>query len=207
MQKHFAEKNKKNCVNKNVFTIIVFRKLKQSYMRKAFYSIIALVAFVFAATGSFAQGDNQDMIRVYRWLNTVDNNYVTLAEGEIQEGQLLQWKYKEKTFLFYAYKTPGPDRVAVYRWTNPVTKDQASIAEDEFTDSDMQQKGYTLKSLQYYAPIRRAENHVAIYNWYRVRTKDWVTIPEFADTDKYWDKGYRKKSFQYYGVLRNEYER
>ncbi len=174
-------------------------------MRKAFYSILALLALVSAGTNAFAQ--DQDIIRVYRWLNTVDNNYITLAEGEIQEGQLLQWKYKEKTFLFYAHKTPGPDRVAVYRWTNPVTKDQCSIAEDEFTDNDMQQKGYTLKSLQFFAPIRRAENHVAVYNWYRTKTKDWVTIPEFGDTDKNYEKGYRKKSFQYYGIMRSEYER
>lgn len=174
-------------------------------MRKAFYSILALLALISVGSKAFAQ--DQDIIRVYRWLNTVDNNYITLADGEIQEGQLLQWKYKEKTFLFYAYKTPGPDRVAVYRWTNPVTKDQCSIAEDEFTDNDMQQKGYTLKSLQYFAPIRRADNHVAVYNWYRTKTKDWVTVPEFGDTDKYFEKGYRKKSFQYYGIMRSEYER
>ncbi len=174
-------------------------------MRKAFYSILALLALVSVGSKAFAQ--DQDIIRVYRWLNTVDNNYITLADGEIQEGQLLQWKYKEKTFLFYAYKTPGPDRVAIYRWTNPVTKDQCSIAEDEFTDNDMQQKGYTLKSLQYFAPIRRADNHVAVYNWYRTKTKDWVTVPEFGDTDKYFEKGYRKKSFQYYGIMRSEYER
>ena len=174
-------------------------------MRKAFYSILALLALISVGSKAFAQ--DQDIIRVYRWLNTVDNNYITLADGEIQEGQLLQWKYKEKTFLFYAYKTPGPDRVAVYRWTNPVTKDQCSIAEDEFTDNDMQQKGYTLKSLQYFAPIRRADNHVAVYNWYRTKTKDWVTVPEIGDTDKYFEKGYRKKSFQYYGIMRSEYER
>ena len=174
-------------------------------MRKAFYSILALLALVSVGSKAFAQ--DQDIIRVYRWLNTVDNNYITLADGEIQEGQLLQWKYKEKTFLFYAFKTPGPDRVAVDRWTNPGTKDQCSIAEDEFTDNDMQQKGYTLKSLQYFAPIRRADNHVAVYNWYRTKTKDWVTVPEFGDTDKYYEKGYRKKSFQYYGIMRSEYER
>jgi hypothetical protein len=176
-------------------------------MRKVLYSIIALLALVSVGQSASAQYDNQELIRVYRWLNTVDNNYVTLAEGEIQEGQLLQWKYKEKTLLFYAYKTPGADRVAVYRWTNPVTKDQTSVAEDEATDSDMQQKGYTLKSLQFYAPVRRAENHIAIYRWYKSKSKDWVTIPEFTDTDKYWDKGYKMKTFQYYGVMRNEYER
>lgn len=176
-------------------------------MKKTLFTIIAIAALISFQHIANAQEVNNDLVRVFRWINTVDNNYVTLADGEIQEGQLLQWKYKEKTFLFYAYKTPGPDRVAVYRWTNPVTKDQASIAEDEFSDSDMQQKGYTLKSLQYYAPIRRAQNHIPVYNWYKSKSKDWVTIPEFGDTDKYWDKGYKQKKFQYYGVMRNEYEK
>lgn len=176
-------------------------------MRKILTTIFAFASIFAINQSANAQEVNNDLIRVFRWMNTVDNNYVTLADGEIQEGQLLQWKYKEKTFLFYAYKTPGPDRVAVYRWTNPVTKDQASIAEDEFSDSDMQQKGYTLKVLQFYAPIRRAQNHIAVYDWYRSKTKDWITIPEFGDTDKYWDKGYKQKKFQYYGVMRNEYER
>ncbi len=175
-------------------------------MRKVIFKLFVVASIVASSTFINAQNVNSDLIRVFRWLNTVDNNYVTLADGEIQEGQLLQWKYKEKTFLFYAYKTPGPDRVAVYRWINPVTKDQISVAEDEFTDSDMQQKGYTLKSLQFYAPIRRAENHIPVYNWYKPKSKDWITIPEYGDTDKFWDKGYKRKTFQYYGVMRNEYE-
>lgn len=175
-------------------------------MRKLFYSLLAVIGFVTVSDIAHAQYRDDDMVRVYRWLSN-NNEYVTLAEGEIQEGQLLQWKYKEKTFLFYAYKTPGPDRVAIYRWTNPVTNDQASIAEDELTDSDMNLKGYTLKTLQFYAPIRRNQNHVAVYRWYRTKTKDWATIPEFGDTDKYTDKGYKMKSFQYYGIMRNEYER
>jgi hypothetical protein len=176
-------------------------------MRKNLVRIFTLIAIMMVGFSANAQDADGSMVRVYRWFNTVDNNFVTLAEGEIQEGQLLQWKYKDKTLLFYAYRSPGPDRVAVYRWTNPVTKDQASIAEDEYSDSDMMQKGYTLKVLQFYAPVRRAQNHIAIYNWYKTKSKDWVTIPEFGDTDKYWSKGYTQKKFQYYGILRNEYER
>lgn len=172
-------------------------------MKKGILSLVVIATFVLTHTSAFAQYDN-DMVRVYRWYSSVDRNYVTLAEGEIQEGQLLQWKYKEKTLLFYGYKTPGPERVAVYRWTNPVTKDQVSVAEDFIADSDMMQQGYTLKSLQFYAPIRRSDNHVAVYNWYKEKNKDWVTIPEFGDTDKYIKKGYTQKTFQYYGVMRSE---
>ena len=170
-------------------------------MKKIILSALLFSALILANNSANAQFD-QDMVRVYRWFNSVDKNYVTLAEGEIQEGQLLQWKYKEKTMLFYAYKTPGADRVAVYRWTNPVTKDQVSIAEDEVLDSDMMQQGYTLKSLQFYSPIRRAQNHIAVYRWMKQKTKDSVTVPEFGDTDKYIGKGYRQKTFQFYGTMR-----
>ncbi len=172
-------------------------------MKKGIFSLVILACFVLMHSNVMAQFDN-DMVRVYRWYSSVDKNYVTLAEGEIQEGQLLQWKYKDKTMLFYGYKTPGPDRVAVYRWTNPVTKDQVSVAEDFMRDAEMMQQGYTLKSLQFYAPIRRNDNHIAVYNWYKVKAKDWVTVPEFGDTDKYIKKGWRQKTFQFYGVLRNE---
>jgi hypothetical protein len=176
-------------------------------MRKSILVLAAFFSVLAFGISAKAQQSSDDMVAVYRWLNQQDNNFVTLANGEIQEGQLLQWKYKDKTFLFYAYKTPGPDRVAVYRWENPLTKDFASIAEDEMTDSDMQQKGYTGKKLQFYAPIRREGNHVAVYRWYRVKTKDWVTIPEVGDTDKYIDRGYKNKTFQYYGIIRSEYQR
>jgi hypothetical protein len=176
-------------------------------MRKLIYGVLVMLSLLSIQQVALAQDVNEDLVAVYRWLNQADNNYVTLASGEIQEGQLLQWKYKEKTFLFYAYKTPGPDRVAVYRWENPLTKDFVSIAEDELSDSEMQQKGYTGKRLQFFAPIRRAVNHIAVYKWYKAKTKDWVTIPEFGDTDKYISKGYKMKSFQYYGVIRSEYER
>ena len=130
--------------------------------------MVAFFALLSVGSAAFAQEGDNDMVRVYRWLSTVDNNYVTLAEGEIQEGQLLQYKYKEKTFLFYAYRTPGPDRVAIYRWTNPVTKDQTSIAEDEFTDDQMLKMGYSDKHLQFYAPTRRAANQVSVYRWFGV---------------------------------------
>jgi hypothetical protein len=168
---------------------------------------LALTAGILVSGSLQAQSNmSEDLVRVYRWFSPVDNNFVTLADGEIQEGQLLLWKYRDKTFLFYGYKTPGADRVAVYRWTHPETKDQVSIAEDEETDGNMIQKGYTNKTLQFYAPIRRASNHVPIYRWYKKSTKDWVTFPENGDTDKYWSKRFSLKTFQYYGVLRNEYE-
>ena len=175
-------------------------------MKKLLVAFIAVISLAMSQQ-AMAQDVNTDLIRVFKWYNARDKEYVILADGEIQEGQLLQWLYKDKNFIFYAYKTPGADRVAVYRWTNPTTKDQISVAEDEVKDSDMMQKGYTLKSLQFYSPIRRSENHIPVYRWYKKSAKDWVTFTENAETDKYWKQGYSNKTFQYYGVMRNEYER
>ncbi len=175
-------------------------------MKKVLATLLCLTVYMMNSS-VFAQVVNDDLVRVFKWYNSRDGESVVLAEGEIQEGQLLQWLYKDKQFVFYAYKTPGVDRVAVYRWTNPTTKDQVSIAEDEAKDSDMMQRGYTLKSLQFYAPIRRGENHIPVYRWYKKSSKDWVIFTENAESDKYWKKGFTQKTFQYYGVMRNEYER
>ncbi len=163
-------------------------------------SAIALAGLFMGNTVHAQESD--EMVPVYRWFHSVDRNYVTLADGEFQEGQLLNWKYKDKTLMFYAFREPGPNRVAVYSWFNPTTKDLASIAEDEYTDDHMLKMGYTMKRLQFYAPIRRGENRVAVYRWFIPKTKDWVTIPEEGDTDAYGKKGYRKKAFQYYGIKR-----
>jgi len=149
-----------------------------------------------------AQKGSDDMIPVYRWYSTVDRNFITLADNEYQEGQLLNWKYSDKTLIFYAFRSPAEDRIAVYSWFNPTTKDVVSVAEDEFSDDQMLKMGYKNKKLQFYAPIRRGDNRVAVYRWYIPKTKDWVTFPEEGDTDKLGKKGFRHKTFQYYGVKR-----
>ncbi|MFT4060965.1 MAG: hypothetical protein QM642_01260 [Edaphocola sp.] len=173
-------------------------------MSKKFLFVSAVVAGMFLGNGTAAQAQGSDeMVPVYRWFNQVDRNYVTLAEGEYQEGQLLNWKYDKKTLIFYAFREPGPNRIAVYRWFNPTTKDLVSVSEDEFTDDDMIKMGYKEKTLQFYAPIRRGENRVAVYRWYIPKSRDWVTIAEEGDTDAYYKKGYRRKTFQYYGVRRS----
>ncbi len=171
-------------------------------MNKKLLLLSAIAAGVLFGNTVKAQ-DSDDMVAVYRWYSQVDRNYATYAEGEFQEGQLLNWKYNDKTLLFYAYRHPGPNRVAVYRWTNPVTKDIVSVAEDEFSDDQMEKMGYKEKSLQFYAPIRRADNRVPVYRWYISKQKDWVTIPEEGQTDLYFKKGYQQKSFQYYGIKRS----
>lgn len=170
-------------------------------MKKAFILVTTVLVSVFSASNSFAQED--ELVRVYRWFNSADQNYVTVADGEFQEGQLLNWNWKDKTMMFTAYRNPAPDRVAVYRWYNPHTKDYASIAEDEFTDDNMIKMGYTDKSLQFYALTRRGPNTVEVYRWYVPKNRDWATVPEEGDTDSYYKKGYRRKTFQYYGIKRS----
>lgn len=170
-------------------------------MSKKLLFISAIAAGMFMGTAVQAQ-DSDEMVAVYRWYSQVDRSYVTVADGEYQEGQLVNWKYNQKTLLFYAFREPGPDRVAVYRWFNPTTKDIISIAEDEYSTDQMLKMGYKQDHVQYYAPTSRADNRVAVYRWYVPKTKDWVTIPEEGDTDAYNKKGYRRKAFQYYGVKR-----
>lgn len=174
-------------------------------MNKKLFLMSALVGgILFGQTVKAQESDN--LVAVYKWYNSVDRNYVTYAEGEYQEAQLLNWKYKEKTLLFYAYRHPGPNRVAVYRWENPVTKDILSVAEDEFSDDQMLKMGYKNKNLQFYAPIRRGDNRVAVYRWYIPKGKDWLSIPEEGNTDNYYKKGYRRKTFQFYGIKRTDDE-
>ena len=179
-----------------------FEKRKFTMNKKLFF-LSAIVAGMFFGTNVHAQNNSQDLVAVYRWYNPVDRDYVTVAEGEYQEGQLLGWKFKDKTLMFYAFRNPGPDRVAVYRWYNPVTHDEASIAANEFSDDDMMKMGYKKDHLQYYAPLVRGENRVAVYRWYIPKTGDWVTVPEEGDTDAYYKKDYRHKTFQYFAIKRS----
>ena len=170
-------------------------------MKRTFILITTVLAtVVLYANKSYAQ--DEELVRVYRWYNPEDNEYVTVADGEYQEGQMLNWKWKDKTQLFDAYRNPGPGRVAVYGWFNPQTKDHISVAEDEYTDDQMLKMGYTQKHLQFYALTRRGPNEVAVYRWHIAKHNDWVSIPELGDTDAYLKKGYRHKTFQYYGINR-----
>lgn len=169
-------------------------------MKKTFVLLTALLAVIFSAGKSYAQSTSE-LVTVYRWLNSEDNDFVTVAENEFQEGQLLNWKWKDKTPLFVAYKNPGEGRLAVNAWFNPVTKDRISVAEDEFTDDQMLKMGYTEKKTQFYVLTRRGANTIPVYRWVK-GGKDWVTVPEEGNTDAYIKKGYKRKTFQYFGIVR-----
>ena len=173
-------------------------------MKKTLLLISALMAGAAGITTAQAQDrGNEELITVFRWYNTNDHTYETVAEGEYQDGQMLNWGWTGKTPLFVAYRNPGAGRLAVYSWVNPVTKDQASMAEDEFTDDQMTKMGYTSKKIQFYALTRRGPNTMAVYRWKIARNDDWVNVPEEGDTDAYVKKGYRHKTFQFFGIPRS----
>ncbi len=178
-----------------------FEKQSDRIMKKTFVLITSLLASVLITNHAFAQ--DEELVRIYRWYNPEDKNYLTVADGEFQEGQMLNWGWKDKTLMFFAYRTAGPDRVQVNSWFNPVTKDYISIASDEFTDDQMIKMGYKDKKPQFYALTRRGPNTLAIYRWRIDKHDDWVTIPEEGNTDIYIKKGYKHKTYQFYGIPRN----
>lgn len=169
-------------------------------MKRTTIFFTALLSLILIGNSCFAQ---DDLIRVFRWYIPADQQYVTVADGEFQDGQLINWGWTNKTLIFWAYRTPGPGRVAVNGWMNPVSRAHISVCEDEYTDDQMLKEGYTQKHLQFYAPTRRGPNQVAVYRWLLPKRHSWITIADDIDTDIYIKKGYRHKTFQYYGVSRN----
>jgi hypothetical protein len=67
----------------------------------------------------------------------------------------------------------------------------------------MLKKGYTQKHLQFYALTRRGPNAVTIYRWLKAKRGSWITVPEDQDTDILIKKGYRRKTYQYFGIQRS----
>ena len=169
-------------------------------MKRTIVLVTTVLTVILSGYRSFAQ---EDLVRVFRWYIPEDQQYCTVADGEYQDGQLINWGWTDKTELFVAYRTPGPGRVAVYGWSNPVSRSHISVCEDEYTDDQMLKNGYTQKHLQFYALTRRGPNTVCIYRWLLAKRHSWVTIPEDVDTDVYLKKGYHRKTYQYYGVYRS----
>jgi len=169
-------------------------------MKRTILLVTTVFATLFLSTKSFAQ---EDLVRVFRWYIPEDGQYVTVTDGEYQDGQLINWGWTDKQLLFFAYRTPGPGRVAVYGWDNPVSRSHISICEDEFTDDQMLKWGYNHKHLQFYALTRRGPNTVCVYRWLLSKHHAWITVPEEGDTDGLIKKGFHNKSYQYYGIYRN----
>ena len=88
---------------------IDLRKNFRLILKKTFILITAMLASVLIANKSFAQ--EEELVRVFRWYNPNDQNYVTASNREYQEGQMLNWNWKDKTLLFVGYSNPAPGRV------------------------------------------------------------------------------------------------
>jgi hypothetical protein len=173
---------------------------KRPNMKRTIILITTVLTAILFTNKTFAQ---EDLVRVFRWFIPEDQQYVTVAEGEYQDGQLLNWGWTDKTLIFWAYRSPGPGRVAVNGWQNPVSRAHISVCDDEFSDDQMLKNGYTQKHLQFYALTRRGPNTVCVYRWLLPKRHSWITIPDDVDTDPYIKKGYRHKTYQYYGVYRS----
>jgi hypothetical protein len=186
---------------KKIFMYFGFDSEKlSSNMKRTIVLLTAIFATFLIANKTFAQ---EDLVRVFRWHIPQDDADVTVADGEYQDGQLINWGWGDKTLMFWAYRNPGPNRVAVYGWFNPVNRSYISVCEDEWTDDQMLKKGYTQKHLQFYALTRRGPNAIAIYRWLKAKRGAWITIPEDMDTDVLIKKGYRRKTYQYFGIQRS----
>jgi hypothetical protein len=106
-------------------------------------------------------GDNTTTVN--RWEMGNCKEFIMLAEHEIPDAKLTSWGYKNKQFLFYAYRTrPSTGSfVAVSRWINTLAKGNTcrdftlSVTETELTDAQLTSWGYTGKLVQFYVPDPR----------------------------------------------------
>ncbi len=174
------------------------------------FVLLSLIAFTaLQSLPAVAQSDNLEedpIIAVYRWYNKQDKDHIIVADGELSDGTLIQWKYSGKRLAFYAYLKPAEGRIAVYRWYNQKLNDWISVAEDEFTDGEMTVKGYGDKTLQFYSPARRCGDLCTpVYRWLDPDTDDWMMVAdnEEGGTDSYCKEGWTRKTFSFYGLTRS----
>lgn len=106
-------------------------------------------------------GDNVAVVN--RWEMPNCKEFILIAEHEISDAKMTEWGYKNKQFLFYAYKTKpaSGNYVAISRWINtlaassPCRDFTLSIGEHEATDAQLTSLGYTNKLVQFYVPDPR----------------------------------------------------
>lgn len=99
---------------------------------------------------------------VNRWVIPNCKEFVTIAEHEHTDQQLISWGYTDKELLFYAYMTK-PDTgnyIAVNRWINAKPKGDKckdftlSVTDKELSDDQLISWGYTSKMKQFYVPVK-----------------------------------------------------
>jgi len=113
---------------------------------------------IFQYRGFLTPPDEYNSTGVNRWEMPNCKEFIIIAEHELTDAQLMSWGYKNKTFLFYAFKNPPPQAgyVAVNRWVNALPKGNncrdftLSVAEFELTDEQLISWGYSDKKTQFY---------------------------------------------------------
>ena len=169
---------------------------------KEIFVVIALMLSV--PCHGHQSGNRKGLIGVYRWFNTKDSVYRTLAENEFPDAVLAKEGWKGKTLMFYGYKNAGKGRVPVYEWTNTRNNARVSVCGDEFTDEQMTKWGYAGKRFQFFAATARHKNTLAVYRWYMRSHGAWLIVPDDGTADKdesLLKDGFQRKTFQYYGVV------
>ena len=164
------------------------------------FILSVVIVMISSTSSSFAQ--SEETVNVFRWRDAVHNLYVTATESGYDDSQLIKEGCTNKTFIFKAFCDPGPDRVAVYNWYNAFTWSHLCIAENEYSDSIMREIGYSQKRFQFYALTKSDQNTISVYRWLMPHGLTWITVPEYANTDGYFKKGYRRKTYQYYAIAR-----
>ncbi len=104
------------------------------------------------------EGDNVAIVN--RWEMPNCKDFVLMTEHMTSDAKMIEWGFKNKQFVFYAYKTrpASGNYVAVNRWINTLPAESGcreftlSVTETELTDAQLLSWGYTGKILQFYVP-------------------------------------------------------
>lgn len=112
--------------------------------------------FQFKAYANRPPGSNATA--VYRWVMPHCAASILIAEHEHSDAQMQAWGYKDKQFMFYAYRTRPTlgNYLEVNRWINakpagdPCRDFTLTVTEKEYTDQQLISYGYTQKITQFY---------------------------------------------------------
>ena len=141
-----------------------------------------------------------DIVAVNRWRHAGDQDWITLAQGEIDDATLMSWGYGEKTHQFNACSSAPTDALKVYRWHHPSQNDWVSLSELA-NHNQLKSWGYEGGFFQFYGFKNKPEDGVAVNRWYHKVQQDWVLLAEDEASDatlKSW--GYSEKTFVFYAL-------
>jgi len=127
---------------------------------------------------------------VNRWEMPYCKDFILIAEHEISDAKMIEFGYKNKQFVFYAYRTKPASGafVAVNRWVNALPAGNSckdftlSIAEHELTHQQLTSFGYTSKMVQFYVPDPRQTNATGTFSNIPYRPSTLASIGRTNDS-------------------------